>query len=387
MKSFPPVFVGYGAPLQSGVLVSRRDRFLADVALEGGDTVLAHCVNPGRMEAFVDEGARVWLEPAPPGSTRKCAYTWEVIETPGIDGEPVLASTNTVRPNKLVRALLDARILKGLDRWDMLTPEHTFQADGGHRGRIDFLLQGDIGGAAQGGPKGGGEGSGEGIRRAEMLHYLEVKNCHLVYADGWGYFPDSVSERASRHVSALAALARAGHRCSVSGANRHAEVLRSDGERCQLPCGRCFSSCNVLTFVLVCGRVITMTPSSPRPRAMRRAPVFSSEPCAAASASKAARSTRNYLLTLSRMMWRRSSRVGRQTGRQRGGCAQLPVGVWATAPLSTTRRQLSRRSALLRHASATRRQRAGRAIIGRGERRQQQRPSQRQQRRRRRKRR
>ena len=40
----------------------------------------------------------------------------------------------------------------------------------------------------------------------EQLHYVEVKNCHLVYSDGWGYFPDSVSERASRHVEALAAL-------------------------------------------------------------------------------------------------------------------------------------------------------------------------------------
>ena len=43
-------------------------------------------------------------------------------------------------------------------------------------------------------------------------HYIEVKNCHATYPDedllrGWGYFPDSVSERAARHCLELAALA------------------------------------------------------------------------------------------------------------------------------------------------------------------------------------
>ena len=50
---------------------------------------------------------------------------------------------------------------------------------------------------------------------AERKHYIEVKNCHLVYPDGWGYFPDSVSERAARHVQALAALVNEGHQATV----------------------------------------------------------------------------------------------------------------------------------------------------------------------------
>ena len=169
-SKFPAVFVGYGAVLQSATLIARRDRFIADVALPCGTTALAHCVNPGRMEAFVEEGARIWLEPAPEGSSRRCPYTWELIETPGIEGTPVLASTNTVRPNKLVQALLEARALEGLNRWSTLTPEHSFKvADhSDHSGRIDFLLQ-------------------ETEDERELLHYVEVKNCHLVYDDGWGY--------------------------------------------------------------------------------------------------------------------------------------------------------------------------------------------------------
>ena len=46
-----PVFVPYESPLQRGVLLDRRDRFIASVRLdgEGADvSVDAHCLNPVR---------------------------------------------------------------------------------------------------------------------------------------------------------------------------------------------------------------------------------------------------------------------------------------------------------------------------------------------------
>ena len=46
-------------------------------------------------------------------------------------------------------------------------------------------------------------------------HFVEVKNCHLVYPDGFGYFPDSHSERAVKHVEALARQVARGQRASV----------------------------------------------------------------------------------------------------------------------------------------------------------------------------
>ena len=57
-------------------------------------------------------------------------------------------------------------------------------------------------------------------------HWLEVKNCHLVNGqDGFGYFPDSVSERASRHLRTLDALAaRRGHRVTVVFVVQRADV-------------------------------------------------------------------------------------------------------------------------------------------------------------------
>ena len=117
VKFSTPVFVPYDAPLLAGRLVDRRDRFIAEVSLDGAkeeETVLAHCINPGRMEAFVEIGARVWLLPAA-RAERKLQFSWEAIEARGIDGQRLICSTNTVRPNRLVRALLEARVLKGLD--------------------------------------------------------------------------------------------------------------------------------------------------------------------------------------------------------------------------------------------------------------------------------
>jgi len=185
-----PVFVPYHAPLQRGTLVERRDRFIAEVSLDGQQSVLAHCINPGRMEAFVRPGARVWVLPTEKAD-RKLRYSWEAIEVMGVRGANIIASTNTVRPNVLVRALLEARCLPDISFCE-LRAERNFVA-GSHSGRVDFLLD----------------------EQSASPHYVEVKNCHMVYEDGWGYFPDSVSERATRHVDALAALVAGGARASV----------------------------------------------------------------------------------------------------------------------------------------------------------------------------
>ena len=39
----------FPAPLSHGVLVSRYKRFFADVTLDSGEEITAHCANPGAM--------------------------------------------------------------------------------------------------------------------------------------------------------------------------------------------------------------------------------------------------------------------------------------------------------------------------------------------------
>ena len=174
-----------GSPLFPARLLRRYNRFLADFESEDPahpGHLVAHCVNTGRMEALTQPGLRCWLS-HDPSPTRKLQYTWQIAE---LDGHMIGA--NTAVPNQLVRALLEARTLAGFDDWTTMRPEAPYGANS----RVDFLLHDSRG-----------------------AHYVEVKNCHLIYPDDIGYFPDSVSERATKHLEELTSLLAEGHRASV----------------------------------------------------------------------------------------------------------------------------------------------------------------------------
>ena len=51
----------FASPLVPGRLVQRYKRFLADVILDSGEAVTAHCANPGSMLGLNAPGNRVWL--------------------------------------------------------------------------------------------------------------------------------------------------------------------------------------------------------------------------------------------------------------------------------------------------------------------------------------
>jgi sugar fermentation stimulation protein A len=177
------VLIPHPRPLRECRFLGRFDRFVADVAFDDGQVVSAHCVNPGRMEGLIRHGTRAFVSPAPSGSRRKLRWTLELLE---LDGR--LVGANTQAPNTIAEQLVRARLVPGLRRWRTLAREVCY----GERSRIDLLLRG-------------------GTRD----HFVEVKNCHLVYPDGRGYFPDSVSERAAGHLRELAARVGAGDRATV----------------------------------------------------------------------------------------------------------------------------------------------------------------------------
>lgn len=170
----------FARPLVRGTLVRRYKRFLADVMLEDGTAVTAHCANPGAMLGLNAPGTAVWIEPTDaPG--RKLAHSWRLVELPG-----GLVGIDASLPNRLVAEALAERQVPALAGYATVRPEVRY----GTRSRVDFLL------------------TGSGLPDA----YVEVKNVHLSRAAGLAEFPDSVTARGARHLGELAAMVAAGHR-------------------------------------------------------------------------------------------------------------------------------------------------------------------------------
>ena len=171
--------------LQEGVLLKRYKRFLADVQLDSGEQVTAHCPNTGPMTGVLRPGGRVRLR-HDPSPARKLAWTWEQAEVPGAWGAPVWVGVNTALPNRLVRATIVAGCL---EPW--LGPIGAIQAEvpygEGRRSRIDLLLT-----------------PASGATDPRPI-YLEVKN--TTWSEGeLALFPDTVTERGQKHLRELMAL-------------------------------------------------------------------------------------------------------------------------------------------------------------------------------------
>jgi len=170
--------------LVPGVLLRRYKRFLADIELEEGREVVAHCPNTGSMRAVNVPGCRVWLSEST-NPARKLGWTWELIELPDGKGGVDWASVHTGRTNALVEEALRDEIIPELAGFGELKREASVEG-----ARLDFRLR----------------------DASARDTFVEVKQVTLKENDGHGYFPDSVSERGRRHLEVLAELVDQGHR-------------------------------------------------------------------------------------------------------------------------------------------------------------------------------
>ena len=163
--------------LLTGMLIRRYQRFLADVALESGETITAHCPNSGSMTGCAVPGSPVILSRSDrPG--RKYPFTWELVQVGGC-----WIGINTGITPALVREGILSGMVVELQGYETIRPEVRRNDS-----RLDLFLT-----------------------REQGRCWVEVKNVTLA-EKGLALFPDAVTVRGQKHLTELMDVVRSGER-------------------------------------------------------------------------------------------------------------------------------------------------------------------------------
>jgi sugar fermentation stimulation protein A len=184
-------------PLKKGKWIKRYKRFMVDLTLPNNEELTVHCGNTGSMKNCFVDGGDAWYWDSK-NDKRKYPHSLELTQTPS--GH--VACINTSRPNYLVAEAIKNGTVKELQDYEQLKMEVRY---GDEKSRIDILLSG-----------------------GQKNIYVEVKNTTLLEntkngevdgqgdaSEGIGYFPDSVSDRASKHLRELMRMVDEGHRAVI----------------------------------------------------------------------------------------------------------------------------------------------------------------------------
>lgn len=185
----------FASPLLEGRLIQRYKRFLADVSTTAG-VVTMHCPNTGAMTGCAEPGTAVWYSTST-NPKRKYANTWEI----GSNGAGDRFGINSANANGIVAEAVTEGALDALRGFGVVQREPAIPDE---RGRFDLLME---------------NGRGERV-------WAEVKSVTLQGADGLGMFPDARSERARKHVEALARRVIAGDRAMLVFCVQHTGICR-----------------------------------------------------------------------------------------------------------------------------------------------------------------
>lgn len=191
-------------PLVRGRLVQRYKRFLADVVLDDGSELTAHCPNPGAMLGLNTPGLTCWLSKSP-DPKRKLAYTLELVEADG-----GLVGINTMHPNRLVAEALAEDLIPELCGYASIRREVKY----GTASRVDFLLQDEAKPPCWLEIKNVNRKCDVPLKPDHKV-WLEVKNVHLMRTPGLAEFPDCVAARSLKHLRELEAMVAEGDRAVV----------------------------------------------------------------------------------------------------------------------------------------------------------------------------
>lgn len=166
--------------IQSAVFISRPNRFIANVDINGTvETV--HVKNTGRCRELLLPDSRVILEKSD-NPDRKTKFDLIAVYKDNLG----LVNIDSQAPNKVVKEWLESKPALFSDM-TLLKPEYTYG-----KSRVDFYLE-----------------------CGERKILIEVKGCTLEI-DGVGYFPDAPTERGVKHLNELANAVKQGYECYIA---------------------------------------------------------------------------------------------------------------------------------------------------------------------------
>ncbi len=187
----------YDPELSPARLLRRYKRFLADVELPNGEVITVHTPNTGAMTGCAEPGSRVFLRDVY-NPKRKYRYSWEMTEN--LQG--VMVGVHTGITNALVKEGIESGMIGELQGYRTIRQEVKY---GEENSRIDLLLQQHADGRDC---------------------YVEIKNVTTCDDDGYGYFPDAVSVRATKHLRELMAVVGKGGRAAIFFCVQRGDVQR-----------------------------------------------------------------------------------------------------------------------------------------------------------------
>lgn len=163
--------------LVHGTLIKRYKRFLADVRLDDGSEIVAHCTNSGSMKSCIEVGAEVYLTPVN-DPKRKTKFTWEMIK---MNGDWI--GINTGNPNKLAFEAISAGTISELVGYTTVKREVKFGDS-----RFDVFAENET-----------------------EKCFVEVKNVTMKEGK-YALFPDAITTRGQKHLKTLMEVKASGIR-------------------------------------------------------------------------------------------------------------------------------------------------------------------------------
>lgn len=170
--------------------ISRPNRFIAHVEIDGVDTVV-HVKNTGRCKELLVPGCTVYLEKSS-NPDRKTPYDLIAVEKVvpfRSSSRTILINMDSQAPNKVAAEWIRAH-RELFPEITYLKPEYTYGIS-----RFDFYVE--------------FKGLGRTKAEKDKIHkmFIEVKGCTLE-CDGLAKFPDAPTERGVKHLTELAKIQR-----------------------------------------------------------------------------------------------------------------------------------------------------------------------------------